>query len=147
MATVNVTISSPSEGFAWTAVYTTPNLDNQVRTDSVSDITASANSLSFSFTPAQFAYFPTLGYSYVTWRTFNTAEQHAHQGKSIDIWSDDLYNDIVLNTNTWNDLITNSAGKNGGLGYSLNTEKWSIAYDYDVPYAFAYGKGGYILFS
>jgi len=150
MATINITVSSPTEGAAWSgSIVTSSALSAVVNGDvaNITNISSTYSGSSISFTPTQFRFFPASGNNYVSWRSVTEVSQYPTTGRSLDIWSDTLYNDIIFSSATWNDLITNSAAANGGAGYALNSGKWSLTYDYDYPYAAAWSKGGFILFS
>ena len=77
---------------------------------------------------------------YVTWRDYNGALQYPNTGTSLDIWSDTLYNDIVGNTLTWQNIIDSGA-------YTLSPNKTTLFYDYTVPYAPYWCRGGTIAFT
>lgn len=76
---------------------------------------------------------------YVTWRTQVISTQYPTSGKSIDIWSYNLYQDIFVNNFTWTSLASPA-------GYILNDVKHTLVYDYDVPYAPYYSRNGKITF-
>jgi hypothetical protein len=138
---VNVDINTNDQD--WTGSFTVSALTDVVRSTlpTSSSFTYAGNNI--SLTPAQFRAFPATNNSYITWRDNVTSSQYPTTGKSIDIWSDTLYNAVAVNDNTWNDLITNS----GTTPYVLNADKWTLVYNYDVPYAAMWGKGGTIVFT
>ena len=144
-------ITNVTEGLLATGSFTVASLSDLVTDVGAlpSNITISSGGNTFSFTPAQFAIYPSYPNSYVTWRTQDIQTQYPNIGRSIDIWSESLYADIsnAYSTINWQTIITNSAGLNGGSGYSLNGGKFTLSYDYDGPYAFTYSKGGYISFT
>ena len=78
---------------------------------------------------------------YVTFRNQNTTDQFPipQSGYSLNFWSDTLKTDIIDGDITWANLDGNS--------YTLNSNKWSLAYDYDSPRAVLCSKSGTISFS
>jgi len=78
--------------------------------------------------------------NYVTWRSLNSDDQFPQNmsGKSVDIWSTELYNRISGGEN-WNSIVLNSP-------YELSDDKWTLFYDYDVPHSPYYSKTGVISF-
>lgn len=77
---------------------------------------------------------------YVTWRDRTiSAQKHPQKGKSLDIWSDSLYDAINAGA-TYQTLVTTGT-------YNLNPNYWTVFYNYNVPYASHYGKGGTITFT
>ena len=77
---------------------------------------------------------------YVTFREQNSSDQFPPQtDHSLDLWSDTLRTDLITNSISWQTLDGNS--------YTLNSNKWSLAYDYDAPRGILYSKGGTISFS
>lgn len=78
---------------------------------------------------------------YVTFRNQNTTDQFpiTQSGYSLDLWSDTLRTDLITNSISWQTLDGNS--------YTLNSNKWSLAYDYGSPRAIRFSKSGTISFS
>lgn len=143
MATVTFSISNVTQGSSWSGSFTVDDVQALVRNDIPTNITVSYNGESTSFTPTQTRLFFASNDSYTTWRTQTTSGQYQTTGKSLDIWSVSLYNDIGPNDFKWTDVITNSQSN----PYQLNSAKWTIGYDYDTPYSFAYSYGGTITFN
>lgn len=140
MATVNFTISGVAAGFTnWTGSFTVGDVNTQVQSDPNVDIVITTNGDNYTFQSNNFQVYPdaTLGHNYVTWRTQNTGgSQFPTAGKSLDIWSPDLYTAITGGAQ-WDELAT----------YNLSTVKHTLVYNYDVPHAPYYSKGGTISFA
>ena len=141
MATVNYTINSTT-GDDWTGVITVSDLNAQVKLSTPTSITAVGG---HSFTPAaNFGMYPgELGANqeYITWRNDTTLSygQYPNSGKSFDVWSSDLYDDVNGGF-TWNQLISAAA-------YNLTSNKNTVYYDYDIPSQIYWGRGGTIDFT
>jgi hypothetical protein len=73
---------------------------------------------------------------YINWRSGNSVFFHPTTGRSFDIWfTPSVVQNIANGVATWQSLIN--------LGQiSLNPNFWSVFYDYDIPYAYGYIKGG-----
>jgi len=94
-----------------------------------------------SFTPNRNKWFTTqYDQNYVTWRSLNSDDQFPQNmsGKSVDIWSTNLYNRFS-NGDNWLAIVNNSP-------YTLSDDKWTLFYDYDVPYSPYYSKTGQVSF-
>lgn len=161
MATITLSVSSPTEGSAWSV-----NFDVSSAA-AIRDIPTSPTYPSFTvnYSGGNFTV-PTTGSgsirnvmngfsshsttnggipttladansdSYVTWRS-NTATpgQFPSSGISLDIWSVGFYNDIMFSGKTWALIGHNTT-------YALNPRKWSLIYDYSSRTAFVWSKGG-----
>ena len=138
MGIMNFSISSASEGFnSWSGTMEYSSAADNVK-DTVATITVidPLNSASVEFDSAK-----VLGFDgdYVTFREQNSSDQFPSQtGLSLDLWSNAFRTDI-FNPISWSSLDGNS--------YSLNSDKWSLVYEYDAPRAIFYSKGGTISFS
>lgn len=133
MATVNYSINT-NTGDDWTGSFTVSSLSDLVFSEAGTPTSVSAGA--FSFVPDNISYYNP---GYVTWRSATNQAQHPGSGRSFDIWSLDLYDDIV-NLSTWTNLI--SVGT-----YPLTNNKNTLFYDYDTPTALYWGIGGSITFS
>ena len=140
MAIMNFSITSTSEGdssWSGTMEYTTVT-DSVVDTVASITITDPLDSQSIDFNTTK-----VLGFDgdYVTFRSQNSTDQFptTQTGYSLDLWSDTFRTDIITNSISWQTLDGNS--------YTLNSNKWSLVYDYASPRAILYGKGGTISFS
>ena len=143
MATVNWSItgstSDISSSVSGTFVVTTTS--NPVNTEIPTSITISSLKTGVdSFIPTNIQlYGDGIGNGqYVTWRNTNTG-QFPNSGKSFDIWSPTL-STTISGGSTWNQLISTGT-------FSLETLKWTVFYNYNIPDATWYGKGGTITFS
>lgn len=143
MPTVNFSISGVSAGYtSWTGSFIVTGLNNAIESDSsITKITINPGSDNYEFVPTGSVF--TWGAlengvnnDYSTWRTQSIQTQFPTTGKSIDLWSELLYNDIKAGYN-WNQITS----------YSLNATKHSLVYDYDNFYAPYYSRGGIITFS
>lgn len=142
MATVYYSIygNTSSGGSPWKGQFIVTSTSSVISSSLPSLI--SVDSPSLSFTPGNFSYYSG---EYVTWRTYIGASQYPINGYSFDIWSADLYTRASVGS-TWNDVITFNSGSGAGI-YSLDSQKWTLIYNYDIPQAPKYGKSGYIQFS
>lgn len=141
MATATFALTSPSEGMEWTISIT--NIDGAGQVKDISSYSSSAVNSSvpnlgslFTIDSDNNAVNGYPGY-YVTWRStvLNMSHnQYPSTGFSFDIWSSDIYTDVITNSNTWNDLNNNT--------YTLNENKHSLIYNYDNYYAPVWSKGG-----
>lgn len=101
-----------------------------VSTPGPSEMTLSASTASFG----------SYGGPYISWRDRTlSSEQFPTVGKSLDIWSDTLCS-AVNSGATYQNLVTTGT-------YALNPDKWTVFYNYNVPYGSHYGKGGTITFT
>ena len=141
MATVYYSVNTLRD--SWTGNFTVNNpADLVINYDASNPSNFTAGSLSFGV--ASFGIYPGDNNSdYVTWRSAIPADngQYPSTGYSVDIWSSILYSDVVGGI-TWNGLMGRTAEY-----YTLNPNKWSLVYDYDVPNAVYYGYSGSITFS
>jgi len=161
MATITLSVSSPTEGFAWNVNFsaddatpirnipTSPitsfpitcptNTSGNFTVPSTSQIRNVMNGFSSHSTtnggvPTTLA--DANSDSYVTWRSSTaTPGQYPSSGRSMDIWSVDFYNDIMFSGETWAQI-------GNGATYTLNPRKWSLIYDYSSRTAFVWSKGG-----
>jgi len=133
MATVNYSINT-NTGDDWTGSFTVASLSNLVFSEAGTPTSVSAEAR--SFVPNNISYYDP---GYITWRSANNQAQHPGSGRSFDIWSLDLYDDVV-NGFTWSQLISTGT-------YLLTSNKNTVFYDYDIPTAFYWGVGGSITFS
>lgn len=137
MATVNYSINT-AFGLSWIGTFEVANFTDIVSSTIPSSFTA--NSGQITFTPSQVvAYGSPSNDSYVTWRNVSIAGQYPTTGLSFDVWSLSLYNAITGNA-TWANL------KSTGT-YNLNSNKNTLVYNYNTPYAPFYGSGGTITFT
>jgi hypothetical protein len=134
MATVNYSINTTT-GDDWTGAFTVSSLSNLVFSEAgtPTNITAIGG---FSFTPNNISYYNP---GYVTWRSDNDQNQYPNGGIGLDIWSLDLYDDVVGGF-TWTNLITTGT-------YNLTSDKNTVYYDYAAPCAIYWGIGGTVTFS
>lgn len=136
MALINYAIVA-SSGNNWNGSLNVTNLTDLPLTTTYSDVSAGA--FTISNTNLNFQQYPG-DVDYITWRNYNGASQYPTTGTSLDIWSDTLYSDIVGNTLTWQNIIDSGA-------YTLSPNKNTLYYDYTVPYAPYWCKGGTITFT
>ena len=139
--TVTMTVANPTEGSAWSGTGVVEGNDN-VRGDSA-DIVWTFGSVTFT-TKKQYQWSGT-GLSYSTWRTQdNTNAQFPtnQTGISIDIWSDLLYTELTAaGSQSWDTFAT------AGTSWNLNSDKYTLIYDYDNLYAPYWSKGGTVTFT
>ena len=141
MSNVNFSITGVSAGFtSWSGRFVVDSLDTAVESDnSISSIIINPGTDTYTFDPTGGVYtYPdnNLQHDYSTWRSQAIATQFPETGKSIDLWSTTLFNDIINGFN-WNQLTA----------YTLNADKHSLVYDYNALYAPYYSRGGIITFS
>lgn len=141
MPNVNFSITGVSAGYtSWSGRFVVNSLDNTVESDSsISNIIINPGTDNYGFVPTGdvYSYFDNdLQHHYSTWRTQAIATQFPENGKSIDLWSITLYDDIIAGF-AWNNLVS----------YTLNDSKHSLVYDYNALYAPYYSRGGIITFS
>jgi len=139
MATVTYNIVA-NEGNSWIGSFIVATPSNTIATQ----LPTSANSPLLNFNVAQFASFD----EYCTWRSVNISSQpsgppnflniYPTSGYSIDIWCPSLITDINSNR-SWNFL--------NGKSYSLNPNKNTLIYNYDITNAVYYARGGNISFT
>jgi|DEB0MinimDraft_6_1074348.scaffolds.fasta_scaffold26377_5 hypothetical protein len=148
MAFVDFSIDSVSEKSSWTGRFEVSSLTDVVKstlpTKVITYVGEGDEPEEFEFVPTKVKNFPTdYTHSYITWRSQESDLQFPkpQTGVSLDIWSIDLYTDVITNDFTWQDLIDNCSLYGG---YSLATDKWSVYYNYNVPYGVNYSRGGNI---
>jgi len=138
MATINYSITA-SSGNNWTGTFDVDITGDQAILATYVNVTA--GSFSIPNSGLNFKYYPaSTGDNYITWRNYGGASQYPDGGYSLDIWSLSLYTDIITNTYTWDQIISAPA-------YSLNSNKTTVFYDYNTPYAPYWCKGGTIDFT
>lgn len=77
---------------------------------------------------------------YFNWRSVNSVLSHPTSGRSFDIWlADPATMTGISQGSSWS-LLTNGTGV-----HTLNQQKWSVFYDYDVPCAYGWIKGGQVV--
>jgi hypothetical protein len=145
MATVTFAISSPSEGTAWSfSLNNITNTNNLISNQSqYASVTGNYNGQSFTMVNNSESckfYSP----HYATWR-FNDAVsnlqngQYPTQGFSFDIWGGSPRPGTAGN-------LLGKFNSNWGSGvegsYDLDTNKWSMIYDYTNQYPLALSRGG-----
>jgi hypothetical protein len=144
--TVTVTPDGISGYSSWTMLWTVTDTSNDAGPASAdlpvivvpSDATPDSTN---SFTANRNKWFTTpYDQNYVTWRSLNSDDQfpQSMSGKSVDIWSTKLY-ERIGNGDKWIDIVNNSP-------YPLSDNKWTLFYDYDVPYSPYYSKTGTVSF-
>lgn len=141
MPNVNFSITGVSAGYtSWSGRFVVDNIETAVESDNgIGSIIINPGTDNYTFTPTGDVYTyidNNLQHDYSTWRTQAIATQFPETGKSIDLWSSTLFNDIINGYN-WNQLTS----------YSLNADKHSLVYDYNALYAPYYSRGGIITFS
>jgi hypothetical protein len=138
MATATFTVTGTTAGSDWTATIT--NITG----------TTAVNSSTYDGTPKLNLITPNLGqiygitsfgshFDYVTWRSVAPASanapdynQYLFTGFSMDIWNSTLRSSIDGNA-TWNGIASS---------YTLDSNKWSLVYNYDGKSSLVYSKGG-----
>lgn len=149
MANINYSITTdPSanpilEGFTWTGTLSNITAASTVNSSKPTSVSGTANGETITFnvdaTNGYNVYPSETGDNYITFRSQNIASQYPTSGFSLDIWSLELYNQIVGGA-TWNDLQLNSP-------YNLNNGKYSLFYNYNGPNASFWCRGGKISFA
>ena len=143
MATVTLSINSPTIGSSWQVQFTADSA-TPIQTITGFDINATSPNLGSLFSVSSVNGYDGSDVQYVTWRSTSPLEQHPTSGLSMDIWSQIFYQNIKTydgNTGmTWTQMLTGNGS--GGATYALSTGKWSLVYDYDNLYAPLYTKGG-----
>lgn len=143
MALIKLAVISPTVGDAWTVEFTA---DSE---SAIKFITEFSIDVSTPNLPALFSVSSVNGYSgssvqYVTWRSTSPAGQHPTSGWSMDIWNQTFYENIITYNNnngmSWSQMLTGNGS--GGDTYPLNSNKWSLLYNYDNTYSPAYTMGG-----
>ena len=137
--TVTMDIENPTEGVAWSGTGVVEGNDN-VRGDSV-DIVWTFGSV--TFTTKKQLQFSGTGLSYSTWRTQESTDQFPtpQTGFSIDVWSDLLYTELTAaGSQSWDTFAS------AGNSWNLNTDKYTLIYDYNNLYAPYWSKGGTVTF-
>ena len=154
MSNVNFSITGVSAGFtSWSGRFVVDSLDTAVESDGgIVEISINPATDNYRFTPTGDVYtYPdnNLQHDYSTWRSQAIATQFPETGKSIDLWSITLYNDITSGF-SWKDLaitVDGNGNETPRSGYTLNADKHSLVYDYNNYYAPYYSRGGIITFS
>jgi hypothetical protein len=136
MATITYSIVA-SAGNSWNGSFIVTNLTDLPLSTTYSTVTAGP--FTISDTGLNFKQYAG-DVDYITWRDYAGALQYPNSGTSLDIWCDPLYNDIVGNTLTWQNIIDSGA-------YTLSPNKNTLYYDYGVPYAPYWCRGGTIAFT
>jgi len=143
MATITLTVNTPIIGNSWQVAFTADS-GTPIKTISGFTISATSPNLGSLFSVSSVNGYDGSAVQYVTWRSTSPAGQHPTSGLSMDIWNQTFYQNIITyngNTGmTWTEILTGNGS--GGATYPLNTEKWSLVYDYDNLYAPLYTKGG-----
>jgi hypothetical protein len=134
MATVNYSVNTTTND-DWSGVITVGSLTSIVFSEAgtPTNITAVGG---FSFVPDNISYYNP---GYVTWRSDTDQNQYPNSGIGFDVWSLDMYDDIVGGF-TWNNLISTGT-------YNLTADKNIVFYNYNIPTAIYWGIGGTITFS
>jgi hypothetical protein len=139
---VTMSITNPTEGSAWSGTATV-NGDDNVRGDNA-NIGWSFDSGSITFTTVKQVQFEGSSLYYSTFRTQNTTDQfpQPQTGFSIDIWSELLHAEFTTSgSQSWDTFAS------GGNSWSLNSDKYSLIYDYSKLYAPYWSKGGTVTFT
>lgn len=152
MATATLELESPEVGIPWivtisgSGVLTTSavNLDSSYNSASVSITTPSLGEVFTMPTSTNSNSFQTYSGQYATWRSSLAVSglsysQYPTQGLSLDIWGGS--SDLITKINNDNDWSTISGQ------YTLDSNKWSLIYDYSNLYALFYTKGGTLTIS
>lgn len=143
MATVNLSVTSPTIGTSWQVEFTADS-GTPIKSITGFSISAISPDPGFLFSVSSVDGYDGSGVQYVTWRSSSPPGQHPSSGMSMDIWNQTFYENIITyNGNlgmTWTEMLTGNGS--GGATYALNSEKWSLVYDYDTYYAPLYTKGG-----
>lgn len=143
MATVtwSITGSTSDVSASVSGTFEVTNTSNAVNIEIPTSITISSSKPgTSSFVPTNIQlYDDGIGNGqYVTWRNTNPG-QFPSTGVSFDVWSPTLASTIGGNS-TWDNIVSTGS-------FSLESLKWTVFYNYDVPDATWYGKGGTITFS
>jgi hypothetical protein len=139
MAIVTFSITDVAVSYNnWSGTFEVGNLDVPVKDDDSVVITINSGPL-FTFNSVKVLGWVdnNLDHNYVTWRTqsyVTNPTQYPTNGESLDIWSYNFHRDVFTLGYTWNQLTSTYS--------DLNTVKHTLAYDYDVPYAPYYSRGG-----
>jgi len=143
MATITLAVATPSVGTGWTVEFTSDSA-TPIKTLTGFSISATSPSLPSLFSVSSVNGYDGSGVQYVTWRSTSPAGQHPTSGWSMDIWNQTFYQNIMTyNSNvgmTWTEMLTGNGS--GGATYSLNSDKWSLIYNYSSLYAPVLTKGG-----
>lgn len=143
MATVtwNITGSTSDVSASVSGTFEVTNTSNAVNVEIPTSITISSSKPGVSsFVPTNIQLYDAgiANGQYITWRNTDSG-QFPSTGISFDLWCPSLATDINTNS-TWNNIISTGT-------FSLETLKWTVFYNYDIPDATWYGKGGTITFS
>jgi hypothetical protein len=143
MTTVNWNIANSTSDISASVsgTFEVTNTSNAVNVEIPTSITISSSKPGVSsFVPTNIQLYDSgVGAGkYITWRNTNPG-QFPSTGVSFDLWCPSLALDIDADS-TWIDVVSTGT-------FSLETLKWSVFYNYDVPDATWYGKGGTITFS
>jgi len=130
---INFSITSPDIGNPWSGTIEVTNDAEKVLDTTTAIITSNAEDV--TFTAAQSAAYS----EYVTLRSVSIVGQFPTTGFSMDIWSSTFVEDVLSNQITWAGL--------DGQSYSLTSDKHSLIYSYDEPFAPYWSKGGTLSFS
>ena len=131
MASATFSISNETEGESWSQTMSGFALDNIINLPS----TYSSSGVNFVTLdnirpPGSFLYIRSIyrsnggGEPYFTWREYNWDQSSTTReyGHSLDLWSSDLYTDIVTNNFTWEQINNRT--------YNLSVNKYSLVYFY-----------------
>ena len=163
MATATLALANPSEGNEWTVTISGTNLLTTSQVNSYASyatgtvgadvsVTAPINLgviFSMPISTTQTESFQTYGGQYATWRSSTAItgglsnSQYPTQGFSLDIWGNNAGDntDVIFRINqnvTW----TTIAGS-----YQLNSNKYSLIYNYASSYPPIFSKGGTLTIS
>jgi hypothetical protein len=143
MATITLTLATPTVGSAWVVEFTADS-STPIKSITGFSIISTTPDLGSLFSVSSVDGYDGSGVQYVTWRSTDPPGQHPSSGMSMDIWNQQFYENIITyNSNlgmTWTEMLTGNGS--GGSTYALNTQKWSLVYDYGTYYAPLYSKGG-----
>lgn len=76
---------------------------------------------------------------YFNWRSVNSVFSHPTSGRSFDVWLADPGTMTSIAQGTSWSTLTSGTGV-----HSLNPQRWSVFYDYNVPCAYGWIKGGQV---
>ena len=131
MATLTVDITNVTEGISWSGSVDVTYLTEDIVAPESVDWKFPSDGTGINFSTSKHLTFPsTTGadQNYVTFRSqINSNAQFPaiQTGLSLDVWSDDLHNFILTDSNaTWNTIL--------GDTWNLSTDKYTLIYDYDT---------------
>lgn len=133
--TINFSITSPDVGNAWSGTILVSDDSVKVKNETSALIKSASEDVSFTSTQTASYFSP----NYITFRENSIVGQFPTTGRSMDLWSSNLSIDVDTNEITWAGLV--------GQSYSLSSDKHSLIYSYDEPFAPYWSKGGTISFS